>query len=1075
MHNLKNISGWMGMLGIGVCLAAGPADPAALPEFPLRTCRQAPAIDGDLADACWSDAAELPLSPWGQSEAAAAARVRAAYDNTWLYIAFEITHPKPEHIQPTVFEPDGGVSQDDDVEVFIDPGTAGRMYLQYMLSAANTRAERRVTVTPHGVEREHGWDMPWRSATRRTTRGWNAEMALPLEAVADYGPSSDLRMNFGVTVVDPVIDPYGMRIGANRAYLLWAPVISSFHEPERFGYAREFAPRNIQTPFLPDFRQVTVAGYETAADGTFAYPLRLRLRNHSRQPGAAVLVAAEELLSGKKSEQRFEVRLKGHEQRELDLRVAAADLEERKITVRLEDPATGEVWLSAPVPDTSALVLLTAYADRNYYTAEPEAVIICRAGLPESELSRMTLRARDAQGAELARHPMAGADTHLRIPLAPLALGRHTLAVEACARDGRPVFTCPVEIIKRAPRPGREYKLDRINQVVLRDGRPFVPFGVIAEVSTEEYFKQLSDAGIKTILSWGYVLDRDYPGYPNLITLDRMQAWLEKYDMQWLDCLETHTPAEGSVNRYRLKYLRPDSPPGRFPESYPTYDAAYAKKFQTTRAALEKIRDNPRLIGYMNIDEPPVNAVVEKAAADYYALTQELDGYRPVFFNCGPYDNHCDIIGADPYWIPAGSDPRANSPAAAVHRTYCFYDGTRLRNYVADAARLRRPVWMVPMGEYFSGCHKRAMLPAENFCQTYLLLIHGVKGFFYFVHPFQHPLSLQTMGALSRQMEILGPIAGLADVPQTVKYEPGSMDPANNVMPDVHVALKPNPDGGQVLLAANAKWYPVDVTFGVGTLGPTGMVGRLFAADRYPVQDGAFRDRLEPYGVRAYTLGPPDAVTGGPAAAKIQISVSMTPHPELGQGEEIEHPRTGRIGKRNLVPNPSFEEASLPGWPDYFRVFPSSLYQRAHTPARPFFSRADAAFGLDAAQAWHGKASLRLEASPEPFVSGSRCICYLGPKFDRPTHCAASVYMRAERAGVEAQFIFRGDAGTAAKYFGRETFRLTTDWQRYAESDLVPAGVDPYNWFGLEVKGEGAVWIDGLQFETGLEPGAFEE
>lgn len=1064
---------WVKLLAMmpGVFLAAGGRAAAeALPEFSLRMCARAPVIDGELADPVWADAPEIPLKLWRESAAgAAAARVRAVYDDAWLYSAFEVSHPKPESIAPEEFEHDGNISQDDDVEVFVDPGTGGRMYLHYMLSAANTRAERRVTVTPHGIEREFNWDMPWRSAVRRTAAGWNAELAMPLAAIAGYGDPGQLRMNFAVTVVDPIVDPYGVRMGVNRAYLVWSQVVAGLHEPERFGRALNFAPRNVQMPFLPDFRNVAVGGYESAADGKFVYPLRLRLRNHSSTPGSAALVVAEELISGKKSEKRFDIALEGHAQRELDLRLETAELEERRIAVRLENPATGEVWLAMRAPDTSALVLLTAYADRSYYTAEPEAVIVCRTGLPESELARMTLVARDAQGGELARQPLAGAAARLRVNLAPLAAGRHAVAVEACSAEGRPVFSRQLEIVKRPPRPGMEYKLDRINRVMLRNGEPFVPFGVIAEVSVEEYFRQLSDAGIKIIIPWGYVLDRDYPGYPNLITLDRMQAWLEKYGMLWLDCLETHTPAEGSVNRYRLKYIRPDSPAGQLPENYPSYAAVYAKKTEVVRAALEKIKNNPRLFGYMNIDEPPENIWVEKAAAEYYALTQEVDGYRPVFFNCGIYDDYCDIIGADPYWIPAGSDPRANSPAAAVHRMYNF--GGERRNYPADSAEMRRPVWAVPMGEYFSGCHKRAMLPAENFCQTYLLLIHGVKGLFYFIHPFQHPWSLQAMGELSRQMEMLGPIAGLADVPQTVRYEPGTMKPADNVMPDVHVVLKPDPAGGQVLLAANARWYPVDAAFSISSLGPTGMVSRLFDDARFPVKDGAFRERIEGYGVRAYRLaGTPPA-----AAAPVDIRVAITAHPELGQGEEIEHPRTGRIGKRNLTPNPSFEEASLPGWPDYYRVYPSAHYQLERKPARPFLGIAGAVFGTDTAQAWHGKASLRLTASPDAYVACSRCVCYLAPKFDRPTHCTASVYMRAEREGVEARFIFQGDAGAGAKYLGNETFKLTTAWQRYAESDLAPTGLDPYNLFGVAVRGEGAVWIDALQFETGLEPTEFEE
>ena len=43
-----------------------------------------------------------------------------AWDEQWLYIAMEISHPAPKYIKQTVFEADGPVQADDSVEVFLD-------------------------------------------------------------------------------------------------------------------------------------------------------------------------------------------------------------------------------------------------------------------------------------------------------------------------------------------------------------------------------------------------------------------------------------------------------------------------------------------------------------------------------------------------------------------------------------------------------------------------------------------------------------------------------------------------------------------------------------------------------------------------------------------------------------------------------------------------------------------------------------------------------------------------------------------------------------------------------------------
>jgi len=52
------------------------------------------------------------------------------------------------------------------------------------------------------------------------------------------------------------------------------------------------------------------------------------------------------------------------------------------------------------------------------------------------------------------------------------------------------------------------------------------------------------------------------------------------------------------------------------------------------------------------------------------------------------------------------------------------------------------------------------------------------------------------------------------------------------------------------------------------------------------------------YGVRAYVLRGTVA-TDQP----VEISVRMTPHPELAELETLEIPRTGRPGRKNLVQN----------------------------------------------------------------------------------------------------------------------------------------------------------------------------
>ena len=52
---------------------------------------------------------------------------------------------------------------------------------------------------------------------------------------------------------------------------------------------------------------------------------------------------------------------------------------------------------------------------------------------------------------------------------------------------------------------------------------------------------------------------------------------------------------------------------------------------------------------------------------------------------------------------------------------------------------------------------------------------------------------------------------------------------------------------------------------------------------------------------------------------------------------------------------------------------------------------------------------------------------------------------------------------------------LTTSWQRYHASGVVPARTDGYSSIQVRLVDDGRIWADALQFETGEEPTAFED
>lgn len=1031
------------MTTLSILSLATAALSAAAPqtrELTISACEGSPVLDGALGDACWRSAGRAGELRFLKSRLPAPVTAWATYDSCWFYCAVEVHHPKPRQIISRCTVHDGPVSRDDSVELFFDPGTGGRAYYHFMLNVANVRAEQRVSVTNKGIVRDRGWDVPWRSATLRTTKGWNAEIALPLAAMA-HGDLAKARMNLCGLVIDPVIDPHGIRVDEKRQLICWAPVGKSFHEPESFGIVRGLAPGKVELPLLVAFSDAKVGQYDVSR-GQCSFPVTVSLRNHSPKPGVVELLILDKPISGKPSEVRRRVRLKPKEQKRLGLTVPVASFAERAVTIVLRDTDTGEALQTQTIAETESLSLMSAYLDRNYYTDEPDATVVCALGVPQPKLVGTTLVVTDAGGRRLASLKEVTAKSRLSVPIGGMACGSHSLTAALCDGNGSTMFSRQLKLVKKKLSPVLEVKIDHINRVVLRNGKPFLPFGVVLPSKDERDFAYIADLGFNSFVQWhaaDAALAKD------------MVAWAEKHGLHMLASLDNLMPAGSQkLGRVRLKYLAPDP---KLPEAerQSRYEAEYAAKITAARKIIDQIETSPNLLAYFNIDEPADTRWVRRACKGIYDLVHEADGYRPVHLNTGSYDFDVfrDILGGDPYWSPATTNPRRNDPTAALR--YCY--GYPYRDYVRTAKKLRMPLWKVPLGEVWSGIHKRAILPQEQLCQTYLLMIHGVRGFFYFVYPFTHEATYGVMRRLAKEVKALSPCLMAPDVSQTITYSPGEMGPWDGRFPDVHVVLRRRLDGEYVLLVANPKYYPVDASFGVSFLGEGAAATRLFANDQCLVRDGAFGERIEGYGVRAY-------VVQGPVSTDrpVEISVRMTPHPELAEPEEPEIPRTGRPGRKNLVQNPGFEQATFPGWPDYYRL-------HAYSQLGPSIAGPEGRWYLDPSQPFEGHYSLRMQVH-ERRISHIRMgfVFYLTPSIKEPTPFTYSLHTRAKGTDMKVQFIA---PNMQVSWYRRPAIPLSDTWQRHSITTVVQPRRRPYNVYGLVVYGEGTVWVDGVQVEKG--------
>jgi len=1040
---------------------------AAPPVAEIARCVKPPVLDGQLDEACWRNAKEyggFTISRKGRP-ATQATVFQLAHDDCWLYLSLDCRREHPEYMRPLYTKHDEKLHMEESVEIFLDPDTQGETYFHFLLTPANIRAEQR----GNAEKRRREWDTAWRSATRITSTGWTAEVAIPLYELAPFGDLGKLRFNLARNAFVPAIDPHQVKIGQTHELSHWSPVERSNHEPRNFGYAKGLAGIRVTTPFLASLGEIEVSPYRKEGE-RFIYDLKCTARGYTDQSGEIEVSVKDEPVTGEGATATAKRRMDGQASVAFDFTMPAKRLVDRTITVILKNAATGEVLQTKRVENREALSLMDAYLDRNYYTSEKQASAVIRFGVPAETLRGSTVVVTGEKGNVLGS--LKDPDSRVTVPfdIASLPAGRRKLAIELRNAAG-PLCREEVELLKRDPRPGFEIKIDRVNRVLLRDGKPFFPYGFVmyAIVSGERDradFDRAKAVGANAGMHWairrpvddasGFAREMRKRG---MLAMLNAQAPFQGMTMEGAGKLVPPEAVETVMKAFRTKspihlkgmlmndpHLRPLPSQVKVELFRRFFDANEERVREFVRLGAKQ--DN--VLGYFLFDEPPHKRLFEMyhAGRRLYRLIHEEDGYRPTFLLYSSHipegDEHIDwtdCLGTDPYWVPAGEGSRGSIN---------YVSRIMVRNDLRSRPR-RLVTWAVPVGELWSGCRRRVILADEQMCQTFLSVIHGARAVFYFRHPFFHERSYKGIEAAFDRLRVLGPIAVTPRVEQTVDYAPGKLDPNmedNATYPSVQARLFRRPEGGFVLLAANTRNYPVTATFAVAGL--DGPVARLFGEAKLPVEKETFAERIEPMGVRAYVT--PLA----PVVEPVGIRIVHKDHKEGFRPERM-IPESGRPGRKNILMNPSFEEAALPGWPDYWKP----------AIAEPRMGTEDPGWGQDRKDPWHGEFCLKI-GHPRGHNQIARCV--LAPRPDKVTAYTLSAYLRSDVEGMPVRISGPGIDPVEVK--------VSREWKRYSAHGTLPAGGYRRGYIAFHVHytaPPGTVWVDGVQFEEGGEATAFED
>ena len=250
----------LGLLAAGACQSSayGPwprrTPPGTQREYVCRQATRAPVLDGQLDDDVWAHA------PWSEPFVDAVdpdgprppfeTWTKMLWDTRHLYVAAVLMD---DDVRATVERAGAHAWTDDDFELFIDPGTGGRAWLEVRVNARGV-IEGFVVHVPGGTAEARRWPCPTLDGglqvqgtlndEAQTDRAWVVELAIPWSCLA----ASELIATHMDVAEGPVVgDEWRMDFLRRRrmtpdgpqAVWSWSPVWSTDpRQPAHWGRVR---------------------------------------------------------------------------------------------------------------------------------------------------------------------------------------------------------------------------------------------------------------------------------------------------------------------------------------------------------------------------------------------------------------------------------------------------------------------------------------------------------------------------------------------------------------------------------------------------------------------------------------------------------------------------------------------------------------------------------------------------------------------------------------------------------------------------------------------------------------------
>jgi hypothetical protein len=172
------------LIGCAGLYPAKAADEGS-PEIHIARATGPIEVDGDLSDAGWKDAHRVETffetNPADNVPASVRSVAWLAYDDRYLYAAFEFDDPDPKSIRAPLGQHDETPGYTDYAGIIVDAKHDGKTAVLLLVNPSNVQYDA-LTNDSTGNE-DSSYDLYWDSATRVTDKGWTLEMRIPFSSL----------------------------------------------------------------------------------------------------------------------------------------------------------------------------------------------------------------------------------------------------------------------------------------------------------------------------------------------------------------------------------------------------------------------------------------------------------------------------------------------------------------------------------------------------------------------------------------------------------------------------------------------------------------------------------------------------------------------------------------------------------------------------------------------------------------------------------------------------------------------------------------------------------------------------